>query len=98
MDDVVFKYSVANGLTRGKVVSIGGTVMVEYAKLKRTFKGVIFVEGSDDRPFSAVRDSGSLVYNKRGIAIGIVFAIGNNLSIVCPLTSILNELNCKLYT
>lgn len=95
--DRVYKYSVENGLTSGKVVAVHGTVFVEYAKTKRQFNEVIMVEGNDNIPFSTKGDSGCLVYNNEGMAIGLVFAMSEKISILCPLSSVLKELNCKLF-
>jgi hypothetical protein len=97
LDQKVFKYSIKNGLTTGRITAVRGTVMVEYAKVKRLFNEVLMVESINDRPFSESGDSGSLVYNAAGFAIGIVFAMSNKISIVCPLPSILKELNCTLF-
>lgn len=95
--DIVFKYSFKNGLTSGRVEAVNGMVMVEYANLKRYFNGVIMVQSVNDQPFSKEGDSGSLVYNSEGEAVGIVFAVGQSRSIICPLSSILKELNCTLF-
>jgi hypothetical protein len=98
MDEVVYKYSLTNGLTKGKIIAVHGTVYVEYEKTDRLFKEVILVESEEDKPFASAGDSGSLVYNKRGLAIGIVFGIGKKTSIICPLPSILKYLDCKLFS
>jgi hypothetical protein len=95
--DIVIKYSDKNGLSTGRVVAENGTVKVEYAKVKRIFNDVIMIEGLNEEPFSRSGDSGALVYNVQGSAIGIIFAMSNSISIVCPLQSILRELNCTLF-
>jgi hypothetical protein len=65
--------------------------------LNRIFNDVIMIEGLNEEPFSRSGDSGALVYNVQGSAIGIIFAMSNSISIVCPLQSILRELNCTLF-
>jgi hypothetical protein len=97
IEETVYKYSNENGLTIGKVVAVHGTVFVQYEKTDRLFKEVIMVEGTDDKPFASAGDSGALVYTEAGVAIGVVFATSKKATIICPMASILEALNCTLF-
>jgi hypothetical protein len=77
-------------------------INVDYGPLVCTFKDLIAVHSGSDRPFSADGDSGSLVVNESGDAVGLIMAGGvsrdglSDLTLICPIDPVLNLLNVDL--
>lgn len=95
----VFKVGRTTGKRSGEVVTIDAIGPLFYPKLGECwFQDVVWVRSTDDKPFADVGDSGSLVVDDLGGAIGLVFAADSKFTYVCPLGPILQQLECKLLT
>lgn len=105
----VFKIG-RNGSTKGRLLSsfFKGGPTVDYSKKNEQprlyrFSGVISIEGEGKKPFSKPGDSGSLVFDQDGYAIGLIFARSNSggsndcgITYVIPIQTVLNEFWQKL--
>jgi hypothetical protein len=103
-DDQVAKTGRTTGTTRAKVTAVElDSVVVNYDIGTIQFDGQIEVDGMDATGFSQGGDSGSLVVNSNGEAIGLLFAGSetggtNNfgLTYINPIQPVLDALNCDL--
>jgi hypothetical protein len=62
------------------------------------FQDVVLVRSTGGRPFAEKGDSGALVVDDRGGAVGLVFARDRKYSYVCQLRPALERLECRLLT
>ncbi|MGO4668765.1 hypothetical protein [Bosea sp. 2RAB26] len=98
----VKKVGRTTGLTHGTVVgSLSAPLMVPYSadrfKAQVYVTGAVAIEGDNGETFSEPGDSGSLVVSEDGsVAIGLIVAGMNRLSIVLPLEETLNEFGVTL--
>ena len=100
----VFKLGRTTGLTRGRVSAIEvDDVVVDYEMGSLTFDRQTEIEGDGDQPFSQGGDSGALVLDAGGFAVGLLFAgtdqggsNGRGLSYVSDLGPILAALDLSL--
>jgi|GEM_PF-1639849 len=90
----VKKTGAGSGETEGRVTAVSCRVEVDYDQGTVAFKNVFQVKGIT-KPFSTTGDSGALVINERGEAMGIVFAGNDSVSYVCPIEPILEAFNCR---
>jgi len=89
---VVFKSGRSSGVTRGVVRSVGNTIRVE-----NNGKNYIY---EDQIGFTAATeggDSGSLLVNQQGKAVGLLFAGSRNYTFANPIDSVLKYFGVKLY-
>lgn len=85
--DTVQKSGRTTGYTVGEVLGIDATVNVSYEN------GVaLFVDQIICGPMSAGGDSGSVVYDMKGNAVGLLFAGSDKVTIVNPIKTVWKEL------
>jgi len=104
--DIVRKTGRTTGTSTGRVTAFElDNVVVGYDIGNLQFDNQIEVEGAGADPFSRGGDSGSLVVNNEGMAIGLLFAGSNTggvngfgLTYVNPISDVLNSLNVDLVT
>lgn len=77
------------GYTRGKVVAINATINVGYG----TFGTARFVNQIVTTGMSAGGDSGSLVLDMNGNAVGLLFAGSTSATIINPISAVMSALN-----
>jgi hypothetical protein len=95
----VFKVGRTTGKRSGVVEAINAFGPLYYPGLGECwFQDIVRVRGTGGKPFAEAGDSGSLVVDDRGGAIGPVFAADTQLAYVCPLRPILQQLKCNLMT
>ncbi len=105
----VVKVGRTTGKTTGTISSLPLKPLgVEYqgsVTREATFTGVIEIEGPDGQEFSRKGDSGSLVCDRDGLAIGLVFAgsqtgssAGRAVTFVLPIRPALTALGVELIT
>ncbi|MFM6474455.1 MAG: SUMF1/EgtB/PvdO family nonheme iron enzyme [Dolichospermum sp.] len=106
----VYQQSKISGLIRGSINALEMRFPIIYSgvdsnnnPLKRSFENMIEIEGEGEQPFSQSGDSGSLVFDKDGYAIGIIIAGSNQggknnqgLTYAMPIETILNALDLEL--
>jgi len=88
---IVFKSGRSSGFTRGRITSIGNTVRVENDKKTYIYQSQI---GFNAR--SAGGDSGSLVVNQSGRAVGLLFAGSEKMTFANPINAVLNYFGVTL--
>lgn len=88
----VFKSGRTTGVTSGPVVSTGNTVKVESDK-----KTYIYEEQIGFNAESGGGDSGSLVVDRYGRAVGLLFAGSDNTTFANPIRMVLRYFGAKLY-
>jgi hypothetical protein len=97
LNDRVFKVGRTTGLTFGVVTAISATVgRIPYDPGPCWFSRQIEVQGEDGTIFSDSGDSGSLVVRESGEVVGLLFAGNGTHTYVCPIATVLTELNCSL--
>ncbi|MFZ5642178.1 MAG: hypothetical protein ACOY46_01155 [Bacillota bacterium] len=89
---MVFKSGRSSGVTRGSVISLGNTLQVENDKKKYIFEDQIGM-GS----MSKSGDSGSLIVNQYGRAVGLLFAGSDEYTYANPIQNVLNYFGVSLY-
>jgi hypothetical protein len=102
--ETVYKIGRTTGLTKGVIKSIEmDNVTVSYDQGSAIFDSQIEIEDSDNSPFAAGGDSGSLVFDENNLAIGLLFGgtlqggPGNaGLVYANHLDSVLNQANVDL--
>jgi hypothetical protein len=105
---VVVKQGRTTGLTYGRITTIElDDILIKYVKGKCVFNGLIEIEGINQRDssepgdssvFSRPGDSGSLIIDTDGNAVGLLFA-GNeqeNISFATPIEIVLKNLDVEL--
>lgn len=95
LDQIVKKIGAATGLTKGVVSAVACRVKVRFTGGTVVFNDVFEVRGTGSQ-FSGSGDSGALVINDKGQAMGIVFAGNNEVSYVCPIGPIINYFKCRI--
>jgi hypothetical protein len=90
----VKKLGAGSGETRGQVSAVACRIEVSYDHGTAVFNNVFQVKGLG-KPFSTTGDSGSLVTDERGAAMGIVFAGNDAVSYICPIEPILEHFSCR---
>ena len=81
------------GYTTGKVKDISATVKVNYDDKTALFRGQIIATN-----MSQGGDSGSLVLDMKQRAVGLLFAGSEQVTILNPISSVINLLDVELYT
>jgi hypothetical protein len=104
VDDLVSKVGRTTGVRHGKVTAVeldGVTVTYDLGVI--TFDNQIEIEGSGKRSFSDAGDSGSLIVDEEGLAVGLLFAGGDHggsndkgLTYGNPIKTVLSALKVKL--
>jgi hypothetical protein len=102
--DTVLKTGRTTGTTMAKVSAVElDNIVIDYDIGSLSFDGQIEVDAVDATGFSQGGDSGSLVVNANGEAIGLLFAgsetggsNGLGLTYLNPIGPVLNALNCDL--
>lgn len=103
--DVVMKIGRTTGFTTGRVTAIElDRVVVRYNHLGLcSFDGQIEIEGTDNGPFSAGGDSGSLIVSCGGDSLGLLFAgstiggaNGKGLTYANDISTVLDELDVMI--
>jgi len=99
----VVKVGAVTGLRRGTITaSEHSGIVVNYASLGDClFDNVIEISGDGTGPFGTEGDSGSLVVDDRGDAVGLLFAgsdQGEGVSYANPIDPILGTLGVSIYT
>lgn len=87
------------GLTQGRVTQIGVSVNVNYgAGRVALFRNQIAIRSTNNNPFSAGGDSGSLIWHSAaGLRpVGLLFAGGGGTTFANPIASVLAALNIRL--
>jgi hypothetical protein len=95
---MVQKWGRTTGYTTGQVsaINVDGLV-VDYGGGYAQFDNQIEVEGFSGQPFALRGDSGSLVTDSQGRAVGIVFAVaGTNIAYINPIGRVLDEMGVVL--
>jgi hypothetical protein len=100
----VAKVGRTTGVTHGRVTAFElDNVIVGYDIGNLRFDGQIEVEGAGAHPFSRGGDSGSLVVDEGGLAVGLLFAGGETggtngmgLTFVNPIRAVLTALSAEL--
>ncbi|KMT22177.1 hypothetical protein [Clostridium cylindrosporum] len=92
---LVRKSGRSTGLTHGMVMSIGATIKVNYpyTKKKALFKNQIITT-----QMSLKGDSGSLLLDRYGMAIGLLFSGSKNVTLYNRINDVLSALNVTLVT
>ncbi|MBI2425188.1 MAG: hypothetical protein HYV27_20345 [Candidatus Hydrogenedentes bacterium] len=101
---IVAKIGRTTGLTRGRVTAFElDDVYVDYDLGVIGFDNQIEIEGSGDGPFSDGGDSGSLIVDEDGLAVGLLFAGGDQggangqgLTYANPIHAVLRALKVEL--
>lgn len=103
-NDNVAKVGRTTGVTTGKISAfeVDG-VVVDYGLGSLTFDHQIEVDNTTNTPFAAGGDSGALVVDDRGLAVGLLFAVsdqggsaGLGLTYANHITNVLSALNVQL--
>jgi hypothetical protein len=100
----VYKVGRTTGLTEGVVTAVEvDNISVTYDQSTATFDSQIEVRSTGNNSFAAGGDSGSLVFDERNLAIGLIFggtlqegSGSSGLVYVNPLDTVLNDLNVDL--
>ena len=95
--ETVFKVGPTSALTRGSVVAINTQVPSTYAQGVCWFQNSIEIKGEGGRLFSAYGDSGAVVINRSGKIIGVLYSGNGTTSFACPISSVMQQLNCSLH-
>lgn len=103
-DDKVAKVGRTTGLTSGRITAFEvDDVVVAYDIGNLKFVGQIEIEGTGRMPFSDGGDSGALILDPDGYAVGQLFAgtetggkNGQGLTYASPIQAVLKQLNVKL--
>lgn len=88
---IVMKSGRSTGITRGKVISIHNTLYLE--DNERAF---LFEEQFATSPMSDNGDSGSLIMNQNGKAVGLLFAGSARITYATPINNILKHFNASM--
>jgi hypothetical protein len=95
--DKVFKVGRTTGLTRGEITQVPVVVgPIPYAPGPCWFRRAIVIEGQNGTLFSDHGDSGSAVVRDDGKIVGLLFAGNGQQTYVCPIDTILKNLNCSI--
>jgi hypothetical protein len=96
--DIVTKTGAATGTTTGLVVSVEASESVRIAGRSHDTARQILVRPLDGAaPFSAEGDSGALLVNASGKAVGLLWgATGGGEGIACPIAPVLYAMNITL--
>jgi len=100
----VAKLGRTTGLTRGRVTAFElDDVKIGFDTSDLRFDNTIEIEGTEDTPFSLGGDSGSLILDESGWAVGLLFAgsdqggtNGQGLTYANPIRSVLDTLKVDL--
>ncbi|AEB77602.1 hypothetical protein [Clostridium botulinum] len=94
LNESVQKVGRTTELTKGIITNTNATMITTFRDGKRyLFHDVIITS-----LISNLGDSGALVLNNNKCALGIIYAIGNNISLFCRLNTILDQLDVHLVT
>ena len=88
----VFKSGRSSGVTSGSVFSLASTIRVDGEEKKYVFEDQIGLSAKSDPG-----DSGSLVVNQFGRAVGLLFAGSERQSFANPISSVLEYFRVDLY-
>lgn len=97
LHDEVYKVGAGTGLTRGKVTQVDSMVFLHVEGQRYRFDNCIMVESISTLPFSGKGDSGAIVLNDKHQVYGLIFATGENTTVICPIDEVLKALDCRLY-
>lgn len=89
---MVFKSGRSTGVTSGPVLSVGNTLQVDNDGRNYLFEGQMAVGAKSEGG-----DSGALVVNRFGRAVGLLFAGSDRYTYVNPISSVLEYFGAKLY-
>ncbi|MBL8679834.1 MAG: hypothetical protein JNK05_11745 [Myxococcales bacterium] len=96
--DTAWKVGFASGWSQGRVVSRDFALVIEVESELRVFAHQIAIRGSSDETFSVAGDSGALVRDHAGHALGLLFAgdtgigQGARLTFVNPIRAVLSTI------
>jgi hypothetical protein len=92
----VTKVGAASGTTHGIIVDTHADVSVDYSFGTFRFNDQILIKGIVDNgqqtEFAVDGDSGAIVVDSAGAAIGMVFAEAGEYAVACPLTKVFRKL------
>ncbi|GAB6138906.1 chymotrypsin family serine protease [Halanaerobaculum tunisiense] len=92
LDMVVRKSGRTSGLTKSKIKAVSATIKVQLS----SSRSALFTDQIITEPFSKPGDSGALVVNEQGQAVGLLFA-GSDKSTVCNrINNVLTALEVSL--
>ena len=94
----LYKIGRTTGYTRGRVSAIEvDDLIVGYDMGDLSFNGQFMIEPRDKEPFSLGGDSGSLIFDRQRMAVGLLFA-GNDVdaTFASPIGSVLDMLRVDL--
>jgi len=94
--DRVYKIGAGSGMTRGEVIGIHSSVVLSRNDQEYYFEDAIMVHSLDGSHFAKNGDSGAMVFREDGKILGMIFATSGNAAVLCPMESILKELQCSL--
>lgn len=90
--EMAFKSGRSSGVTSGSVTSLGNTLVVDNEDMKYLFEGQIGIAARSEGG-----DSGSLVLNRYGRAVGLLFAGSDQHTYINPIDSVLKYFGVTMY-
>jgi hypothetical protein len=95
--DRVQKIGAGTGLTKGVIKEVQCTIFLHIEHQSYRFDDAIMINGISGRKFSGKGDSGAVVMNEEGLVYGLIFAAGDDMTVMCPIGPVLKMLECKLH-
>jgi hypothetical protein len=92
----VLKVGGTTGITVGVVEACEFTSVpiVGVGGYTRQYDGLFAIRGQKGQRFSAPGDSGAVVFDRKGVLLGMVLAGSDELTFAVPLSDVLRALNC----
>ncbi len=92
---VVKMVGLKSGYREGYIADVHRQAYIKYIDGYHTLYDLIVIKSFDNRRFSQGGDSGSIIIDGLGYAIGLLVAGNNNISFAIPLNSVFNQLSIK---
>jgi hypothetical protein len=90
--EMVFKSGRSSGITSGPVISMGNSMLVDNDGIKYLFEGQVGIAAKSEGG-----DIGSLVVNRYGKAVGLLFAGSDQYTYINPIDRVLEFFGVSLY-
>ncbi len=83
-------------VTYGRITDINASIKVSYGSFTATYTDQVIIQGNDGKSFSSGGDSGSLVMDSDGYAVGLLFAGSGVITVANKIQNVLKPLGVEI--